>query len=129
MSGKLQEGPKVSPVTGKFVLIQGLIDVFGQMEPFKTYDISVENSFSVAIREKQGDNEIKGWLKKEDARLFTQLKREKIEVKCLSSRNKLGLQKASMLISLFDEKMANSVSNIINDNYSYCVYVNNPWLM
>ena len=124
MADKFQEGPNVSPITGKFVLIRGFLEVFGQMAIFKTYNLCVENLFSVAIRDKEG--QIKGWLKKEDVCLFSKFKTENIRVKAVSSERK-NCQKVTVLIEVEDAKMVAKIEELLKPHYKYTVYEINPW--
>ena len=97
MSGFEAEGPIVSPITWKYVLIQGFVDVFGQLKPFVNYKISVKRTDCVAIRDHE--NGIKGWLEKTDPLIFSKLHVEDINIRLKPvSSPKLGKQKVSVLL-------------------------------
>ena len=127
MSGFEAEGPIVSPITWKYVLIRGFVDVFGQLKPFGNYKISVERTDCVAIRDKE--NGIKGWLEKTDALIFSKLHVEEINImlKPVSSP-KLGEQKVSVLLCVQDERKVSAIKEIFEQStYKFTVHKENPW--
>ena len=123
MSEIEKETPKVSPITWKYILINSFVEVFGQLEPFENYRISVENASVVAIRDIYG---IKGWMQKTDGSIFSKLEVENVVIKAISSpRN--GKQKVSILIYVRDERNAKKVQEAFECNYKYTVHKENPW--
>ena len=67
--------PKVSPVTGKFILI-GVLEVIGYMDLEKLYFVTIENYEADAVAIRSFDNYcgICGWFKKTEARVMKLIK-------------------------------------------------------
>ena len=129
--------PKVSPVTGKFVLI-GVLEVVGHLSYNYNFFLSHENgSGSVAIQNFQG---IFGWLKRENAQTFTVILDKKIDtyVRPISSPytvqkegNRMEFefrQKVAILIEVHCECDILFLKEILDENmYNYTVYDGCPW--